>query len=88
MELDGRLIVESADIMRILEEAFPDNSPLLPPKGTDDRRRADVLMRLERRLFSDWLTWLTSPWWVWSVWPVLLCDKFLMFVRNVGIAVG
>lgn len=62
MELDGQLVIESAEIMRILEEAFPDNSPLLPPKGSPDRRRADGLMRLERRLFSDWLSWLTSPW--------------------------
>ncbi len=62
MELDGKLIVESAEIMRILEEAFPDNKPLLPPKGTKERQRADSLMRLERRLFSDWLSWLTTSW--------------------------
>ncbi|EIE23653.1 glutathione S-transferase [Coccomyxa subellipsoidea C-169] len=62
MELDGQLIVESAEIMRILEEAFPDNKPLLPPKGSKERQRADSLMRLERRLFSDWLSWLTTSW--------------------------
>ncbi|KAK9905873.1 hypothetical protein WJX75_007986 [Coccomyxa subellipsoidea] len=62
MELDGRLIVESAEIMRILEEAFPDHNPLLPSKGSKDRQRADSLMRLERRLFSDWLSWLTTSW--------------------------
>ncbi|CAL8471991.1 g11533 [Coccomyxa elongata] len=62
MELDGKLIVESAEIMRILEEAFPDKKPLLPPKGTKERQRADSLMRLERRLFSDWLSWLTTSW--------------------------
>lgn len=62
MELDGRLVVESADIMRILEEAFPENKPLLPPKGSQERQRADNLMRLERRLFSDWLSWLTTSW--------------------------
>lgn len=62
MELDGKLIVESAEIMRILEETFPDYKPLLPPKGTKERQRADSLMRLERRLFSDWLSWLTTSW--------------------------
>jgi glutathione S-transferase len=68
MELDGRLIVESAEIMRILEEAFPDHNPLLPPKGSKDRQRADSLMRLERRLFSDWLSWLTTSWQAPHTW--------------------
>lgn len=68
MELDGRLIVESAEIMRILEEAFPDNTPLLPPNGSKDRQRADSLMRLERRLFSDWLSWLTTSWQAPDTW--------------------
>ncbi len=67
MELDGKLIVESAEIMRILEEAFPDNKPLLPPKGTKERQRADSLMRLERRLFSDWLSWLTTSWYTFHI---------------------
>lgn len=30
--------------------------------GTPERARADQLMRLERRFFSDWLGWLTSDW--------------------------
>ena len=62
MEYDGELVVESADIMQILEDEFTDFKPLLPPKGSPERRRADDLMVLERRLFSDWLRWLTSSW--------------------------
>lgn len=62
MELDGKLFVESAEIMRLLEEDFPDNSPLMPPPGTKERQRADALLRLERRLFSDWLSWLCQSW--------------------------
>jgi len=62
MELDGKLYIESADIMRLLEQEFPDNTPLMPAQGTKERQRADALMRLERRLFSDWLGWLCQSW--------------------------
>ena len=62
MELDGELVIESADIMAMLEEKFPDYTPLLPSDSSPDRRRADQLMRLERQLFGDWLRWLTSSW--------------------------
>ena len=62
MELDGKLYVESAEIMRLLEDEFPDSSPLMPAAGSKERGRADALMRLERRLFSDWLSWLCQSW--------------------------
>ena len=62
MELDGKLYVESADIMRLLEQEFPEKVPLMPPQGSLERQRADSLMRLERRLFSDWLSWLCQSW--------------------------
>lgn len=44
--------------MALLEAQFPDHKPLMPPTGTPERARADSLMRLERRFFSDWLAWL------------------------------
>ncbi|KXZ55141.1 hypothetical protein GPECTOR_3g291 [Gonium pectorale] len=62
IELDGRVVTESAVIMQLLEDTFPDHKPLMPPAGTPARQRADGLMRLERRLFSDWLNWLCSDW--------------------------
>lgn len=63
MELDGRLVIESDDIMRALEKEFPDHRPLMPPPTSpDDRKRAELLLRLERRLFGDWLRWLTNGW--------------------------
>ena len=61
MEIDGRLIIESNDIMRAVEEEFPAPA-LLPAEGTPERQRAEQLLRLERRLFSDWLRWLTTAW--------------------------
>lgn len=33
LELDGRIVTESAVIMALLEDTFPDNKPLMPPKG-------------------------------------------------------
>lgn len=63
MELDGRLVIESDDIMKALEKEFPDNRPLMPPPTSpDQRKRAELLLRLERRLFGDWLRWLTNGW--------------------------
>lgn len=62
MEYKGELYVESADIMQLLEEEFPEYTPLLPPEGSPERERAEDLMVLERRLFGDWLRWLTSSW--------------------------
>lgn len=62
IELDGRVVTESTVIMSLLEDTFPDHKPLMPPKGTPARQRAEALMQLERRLFSDWLNWLCSDW--------------------------
>ena len=66
MEIDGELIIESADIMKAIEERFPDSNPLLPAKGTPERQRAEILMRFERQVFSDSFRWMTSSWWVWE----------------------
>ncbi len=62
MEVDGKLLTESDTIIAALEALFPDHNPLLPPADSDAARRVDSLRRLERRLFGDWLRWLTSSW--------------------------
>lgn len=61
MEYYGQVITESAVIARILERDFQ-ATPLLPEEGSTERVRADVLMKLERRLFSAWLSWLCQSW--------------------------
>lgn len=61
LEVDGRIITESAVIQGLLEELYPEPA-LLPQDGTQERARASALMRLERRLFSDWLQWLCNSW--------------------------
>jgi glutathione S-transferase len=33
LEIDGRIVTESAVIMQLLENEFPDHTPLLPPAG-------------------------------------------------------
>ena len=43
-----------------LEAAFPDHTPLLPPRGTPPRAAADKHMGLERELFGHWLRWLRA----------------------------
>jgi glutathione S-transferase len=61
LEIDGKIITESAVIQGLLEELYPEPA-LLPKNGTQERARASALMRLERRLFSDWLQWLCNSW--------------------------
>jgi glutathione S-transferase len=61
LEIGGRCVTESAVIQQLLE-ALPGYAPLLPPAGAPERARAEALMRLERRLFSEWMRWLTSGW--------------------------
>lgn len=60
LEVDGQVITESAVIQQILEQMYP-QLPMLPAEGSQ-RERAAALMRLERRLFSDWLQWLCNGW--------------------------
>ena len=44
-----------------MEDLYPEPA-LLPQDGSQERARASALMRLERRLFSDWLQWLCNSW--------------------------
>jgi glutathione S-transferase len=53
LEIDGRVVTESSVIMFLLEDAFPDHKPLLPPADSPQRNRAEQLMRLERRSVAD-----------------------------------
>lgn len=62
MEIDGRLVTESALIADALEREFPEHKPLLAPAGSALRKRQDDLNRLERALFGRWMQWLTSSW--------------------------
>ena len=63
LEVDGQIITESAVIQQVLEQLAPQPA-MLPPEDSAERRRAAQLMRLERRLFSDWMQWLCNSWYV------------------------
>jgi len=57
LELDGQFITESLVIMQTLEQNYPD-IPMIPEQEFD---RANVLLRLERKLFSDWCGLVFRP---------------------------
>ena len=61
LEVDGAVYTESAAIQQLLEQLYP-AVPMLPPPSSAERQTAATLMRLERRLFSDWLQWLCNGW--------------------------
>ena len=57
--IDGKILNQSNDIIFALESMFPENKRLLPDDEAG-RSRANELLRLERRLFSAWMYWLTG----------------------------
>lgn len=59
LEVEGRVITESAVIQQVLEQLQPAPA-MLPAEGTPEREAAAALMRLERKLFSAWLQWLCN----------------------------
>lgn len=61
VEIDGKLMTESLDIMFALERMFPDTSkPMFPPSGAE-RDRAVKLLELERAVFGAWCSYLFRP---------------------------
>ena len=57
IELDGKLYTESLVIMQLLEESFPGLPATLPPRSdAEGMQRVNVLLKLERELFSWWCT--------------------------------
>jgi glutathione S-transferase len=56
--IDGRTYGQSNEIMYAVEELFPSHKSLRPPKGKEGT--AQELLRLERRIFSAWMSWLTG----------------------------
>lgn len=57
LELDGRFYTESSLIMKLIEDTFADQRPLLP-RDAPEERLATQLLSLERDLFGAWLHWL------------------------------
>ncbi|CAK9067722.1 unnamed protein product [Durusdinium trenchii] len=61
MELDGKVMTESLDIMFTIERAFPNpDKPMFPMSGPL-RERASRLLQLERELFGAWCQYLFRP---------------------------
>lgn len=62
LEVDGKILTESMDIMFLIEQNFPKNTSLLPAKGTPELAAVEGLLRLERSLAGAWLNRLRSSW--------------------------
>ena len=62
IELDGKLHVESLEIMMLLDYTFSNNGPrMIPPKGTKDADQFQILMDLEKELQRDWFSLVFYP---------------------------
>ena len=61
--VDGRTLNQSNDIIYTLEQLFTgaEQKPMLPSQDdTAKRMKAQQLLKLERTLFSAWMSWLTG----------------------------
>lgn len=63
VELDGRLITESLEIVRELDEIFVDHAPIMIPteSNSEDKQRATDLLELEKELQSSWFSFVFYP---------------------------
>jgi len=68
IELDGSIVTESMDIMRLMDETFPDRGvQLFPVKATNTTKRSEEtehlesLFRMEQKLQSDWFSLVFYP---------------------------
>lgn len=62
LQIDGRVVTESMDIMFLIERKFPEHNPLLPAEGSREMKAVEPLLRLERALAGAWLSRLRSSW--------------------------
>ena len=84
IEIDGRRLTESAAVMAWIEAEFPDHSPLAVAENDIEFPRYQMLMRLERRLFGDWLQWLTNNWCALTTCPRPFSPQMHRFVPPAG----
>jgi len=61
VEIDGRLMTESLDIMFTIERMFADPARPMFPTGGAERDRAVKLLELERAVFGAWCSYLFRP---------------------------
>ena len=67
IELDGMIVTESMDIMRLLDQTFPgpdknNKVRLFPDEGNPEQmERVESLLQLEQKLQSDWFSLVFYP---------------------------
>lgn len=62
LQVDGRVVTESMEIMFLIESQFPEDNPLLPAEGSPEMKAVEPLLQLERALAGAWLSRLRSSW--------------------------
>jgi thiol-disulfide isomerase/thioredoxin len=60
IKIDGELLTENMDILKRLEEKFPEKSPLLPSPESPEFAAVDALLKLEREVVGSWINRLIS----------------------------
>jgi thiol-disulfide isomerase/thioredoxin len=60
VKIDSQLLTENMDIMKQLEEKFPDKTPLLPSPESPEFAVVDELLKLEREVVGSWINRLIS----------------------------
>eukprot|EP00667_Euglena_gracilis_P003652 EG_transcript_3663 len=61
IEIDGKMITESLDIIQLLDSMYAAQPPEMVPTDDGLRKKAEELLRLERRLFGDWCSLIFRP---------------------------
>ena len=63
IEMDGTIVTESMDIMRLLDETFVDDGDALFPDRANSKKAECIesLFKLEQRLQSDWFSLVFYP---------------------------
>lgn len=61
IEIDGRMMTESLEIMQTLDRMFPTENNMVPWDDDAALKKANILMSLERELFGAWCSFVFQP---------------------------
>jgi hypothetical protein len=62
LDIDGVIATESADLLFLLEEKFPDHKALLPAEGSAERKALNDLVKLQQEWIGVWRGIFLNGW--------------------------